>query len=163
MNDVFFNRNLYIFIKSVFFNLFISKILRLCSISQFLIFNFNSNSDISDDVIIKANIHDVIFKSFIIFINRHNSIFWNFMNISLIFSQFFNLIRLFFQYFELFFKVFFNNLSSFLNFSASFWINVKSSFFFSAFSICTFRVLKRFNQFSVYVSSKRVSFNFFKT
>ena len=113
MNDVFFSRNLCIFVKSVFFNLFISKILCLCSISQFSIFNFNSDSDISDDVMIKANVHDVIFKSFIIFINRHNSIFRNFMNISLIFLQLFDLIRFSFQHFELLFKVFFNSFSFF--------------------------------------------------
>ena len=109
----FLNRNFYIFVKNVFFNLFISKILRLCSISQFLIFNFDNDSDIFDNVIIRTNVHDVILKSFIIFINRHNNIFRNLMNISLIFSQLFNLIRLLFQHFEFFFKFFFNSFSFF--------------------------------------------------
>ena len=115
-NDVSFNWNLCIFVKSVFFNLFILKILRSCSISQFLIFNFNSDRNISDDVMIKTNVHDVIFKNFIIFINRHNSIFRNFINISLIFSQLFNLIKLLFQHFKIF------HLSFFQQFQFFFWL-----------------------------------------
>ena len=120
MNDVSFNRNLCIFVKNVFLNLFISKILCSCSISQFLIFNFDNDSDISDDVMIKTNVHDVIFKSFIIFINRHNSIFRDLINISLIFLQLFNLIKFFFQHFELFFKIFFNSLSFLFEFFSVF-------------------------------------------
>ena len=115
-NDVSFNWNLCIFVKNVFLNLFISKILRSCSISQFSIFDFNSDSDISDDVIIKTNVYDIILKNFIIFIDRHNSIFRNLINISLIFSQFFNLIRFSFQHFELLFKIFFNNFNFFFEF-----------------------------------------------
>ena len=105
-NNVSFNRNFYIFVKSVFFNLFISKILRSCSISQFSIFNFDNDNNISDDVIIKANVYNIILKSLIIFINRYNSIFRDFMNISLIFFQLFNLIKLLFQHFKIFFEIF---------------------------------------------------------
>ena len=138
-NDVSFSRNSYIFVKSVFLNLFISKILRSCSISQFSIFNFDNDSNISDDVINRTNVHDVIFKNFIIFTNWHNSIFRDFINISLIFSQLFNLIRLFFNILNFSLKfssavlVFFSNSSAFL------WINVKLSFLFRRSRLAHFK------------------------
>ena len=68
-NDVSFNRKLYIFVKSAFSYMFISKILLQCDISQCFIFSFDNDDNIFNDVIIKIDNHDVIFKNFIFVIN----------------------------------------------------------------------------------------------
>ena len=74
-SGVSFNRKFRIFIKNVFFYMFISKILFQCDISQCFIFSFDDDDSIFNDVIIKIDNHDVIFKNFIFVIDWFSSIF----------------------------------------------------------------------------------------
>ena len=68
-SNILFNQKFRIFVRNIFFNMFISKILFQCDILQCFIFSFDDDDNIFNNVIIKINIHDVIFKNFIFIIN----------------------------------------------------------------------------------------------